>query len=62
MSGTKKLQDLFVDEHVPREERGRVPLVVDGSTIVWVAGMRVDERYRVTPATTQAIRLRFEPT
>jgi tRNA(Ile)-lysidine synthase len=46
---------------VPREERGRVPLVVDGSTIVWVAGMRVDERYRVTPATTQAIRLRFEP-
>ncbi|MBV8083914.1 MAG: tRNA lysidine(34) synthetase TilS, partial [Chloroflexi bacterium] len=61
MGGSKKLQDFFVDEHVLREERGRVPLVVDGSTIVWVAGMRVNERYKVTPATTRAIRLRFEP-
>jgi tRNA(Ile)-lysidine synthase len=61
MKGTKKLQDFFVDEHVAREKRARVPLVVDGSTIVWVAGMRVDERYKVTPATTRTIRLRFSP-
>ena len=61
MQHHKKLQDFFVDEHVPWGERGRVPLVVDGSTIVWVAGMRVDERYKVTPATKRAIRLRFEP-
>jgi hypothetical protein len=35
--------------------------VTSGDAIVWVAGMRIDDRFKVTPATTRAIRLRFEP-
>ncbi len=61
MSSPKKLQDFFVDERVPRERRDRVPIVTSGDAIVWVAGMRIDDRFKVTPATTRAIRLRFEP-
>ena len=36
----KKLQDLFVDAHVPRDERARVPVVLAGDTIIWAAGVR----------------------
>jgi tRNA(Ile)-lysidine synthase len=49
LGGRKKLQDLFVDRKVPREQRHRLPLVVDGRDgIVWVPGHAIDEAYRVT--------------
>ncbi len=41
MAGTKKLQDLFVDAHVPREERAALPLFVNARGIVWVGGLRL---------------------
>lgn len=62
MSGSKKLQDFFVDEHVPLEKRDSVPLVTTAAgAIVWVVGMRIDERFKVTPGTSTAIRLQFVP-
>ncbi len=49
MTGTRKLQDYLVDRKVPRAERDRLPLVVDGSDrIVWVVGHTVAEDFRVT--------------
>ncbi|HDY74204.1 MAG TPA: hypothetical protein ENH51_03730, partial [Euryarchaeota archaeon] len=47
----KKLQDFFVDEKVPRDERDSVPIVVSGGNIIWIAGYRMDERYRVKEGT-----------
>ena len=43
MTGTKKLQDLFVDAHLPREERGSIPVSENGRGIVWVGGLRLAE-------------------
>jgi tRNA(Ile)-lysidine synthase len=60
MDGQKKLQDFFVDEKVPRAERGRVPLVVSPRGIVWVVGHRPDERFRIGPATRRILHLRWE--
>ena len=49
LGGRKKLQDLLVDRKVAREERDRVPIVVDRSDrIVWVVGHAVAEDFRVT--------------
>jgi tRNA(Ile)-lysidine synthase len=50
LGGRKKLQDVFVDRKVPRDERVRVPVVVaaDGR-IVWVGGHVLSEPFRVTP-------------
>lgn len=53
----KKLQDFFVDEKVPRDERDSIPLIVSGEDIVWVVGYRGDERYRVTEETKKVLRL-----
>ena len=41
MSGTKKLQDFFIDGKVPREQRDSVPLLVCERGIAWVVGHRV---------------------
>ena len=38
--GTKKLKDFFIDEHVPRTARDRVPLVVCDGEVVWAVGVR----------------------
>jgi len=40
---TKKLQDFFVDEKIPRDERDAVPVVLAGDDIIWVAGYRASE-------------------
>jgi tRNA(Ile)-lysidine synthase len=53
----KKLQDFFVDEKVPRDERDKVPIIVSGDDIVWIAGYRADERFRVTQHTQKILRL-----
>ncbi|HEX16193.1 MAG: tRNA lysidine(34) synthetase TilS [Deltaproteobacteria bacterium] len=60
LGGTKKLQDFFVDEKVPRSKRSLVPVVLTGDEICWVAGMRVDERFRATPETKRTLILRLK--
>jgi tRNA(Ile)-lysidine synthetase-like protein len=47
--GRRKLQDVFVDRKVPRDERDRVPVVVDArGRLVWVAGVALADECRVT--------------
>ena len=57
MVGVKKVQDLFVDAKVPREERARIPLLCDRQGIVWVVGLRLSEDYKVTDRTKRALLL-----
>jgi tRNA(Ile)-lysidine synthase len=57
MEGSRKLSDLLVDAKVARHERGAVPVVRDGERIVWLAGIRMSDEYRVVPTTRRAIRL-----
>ena len=53
----KKLQDFFVDAKVPRDERDRVPVICSGNEIVWIAGYRADERFRVAEKTEKTLKL-----
>ena len=41
--GTRKLQDIFVDARVPREDRDRWPLVFAGESLAFVPGIAVAE-------------------
>lgn len=62
LGGRKKLQDFFVDEKVPRDERDSVPLIVTATDeIIWVVGYRPDERFKVTPSTRRVLRLVARP-
>ncbi len=40
--GSRKLQDIFVDARVPREDRDAWPLVFAGEKLAWVPGLAVD--------------------
>jgi tRNA(Ile)-lysidine synthetase-like protein len=46
--GTRKLQDVFVDARVPREDRDAWPLVFAGERLAWVPGIAADAEL-VTP-------------
>ena len=56
---TKKLSDVLGEERVPVSERQSVPVVrtAPGGSVVWVAGIRPDERFKCTPATKVLVRL-----
>ena len=54
----KKLQDFFVDAHVPRAERDAVPLVCSDRGIAWVVGQRPAEWAKITAGTRRTLRLR----
>ncbi|HEY1419963.1 MAG TPA: tRNA lysidine(34) synthetase TilS [Candidatus Dormibacteraeota bacterium] len=47
--GTRKLQDIFVDSRVPREERDAWPLVFAGDRLAWVPGIAVDADHNSVP-------------
>ncbi|KAF0145543.1 MAG: tRNA(Ile)-lysidine synthase [Nitrospirae bacterium] len=57
----KKLQDFFVDEKVPRDERDKVPIILSGEDIVWIAGYRGDERFNITSGTKKIVSLEIKP-
>lgn len=60
LGGSKKLKDFFIDLKLPPEERDRIPLVVsaDGA-IIWVVGLRLDERFKVTGETRRILSLAY---
>jgi len=47
----KKLQDFFVDNKIPRDERDAIPILVSGGEVIWIVGHRMDERFRAKEGT-----------
>lgn len=61
MQNPKKLSDFLVDQKVPLHRKHHTPLLESNGVIVWVCGLRLDNRFRVTPGTTRAVRLEYSP-
>ena len=55
--GSRPLRRVLADHGIPREERARVPLVLAGERIVWVAGVRPAEPARVILPAAERLRL-----
>lgn len=60
LTGRVKLQDLFVNEKVPRAARARVPVVACGNEVVWVPGYGVSRSWRVPSEEAPCVRLKLE--
>lgn len=54
LGGTKTLQDLFTDSHVPRSLRHGLPVVESDGRIAWVAGVAVSEEFKLSPESAEA--------
>jgi tRNA(Ile)-lysidine synthase len=55
LEGSKKLQDVFTDNKVPREDRERIPVVECDGKIVWVAGLAIGEDFRAAPYESEVV-------
>ncbi len=60
LTGQKKISDFLIDEKIPFHERKRVLVFTADGEIVWVCGLRLDNRFRVTEATTKSLKLTIE--
>ncbi|QNK62383.1 tRNA lysidine(34) synthetase TilS [Pedobacter sp. PAMC26386] len=55
MRNYKKLSDFFIDQKIPLPQKDSIPILINGNgDVVWIAGLRQDNRYKVT-ATTKKV-------
>ncbi len=57
--GAKKLKSFFIDHKIHLDQRDRIPLLVSRAEIVWVAGYRINERYKIRDDTKQVLWLQI---
>ncbi len=54
--GKKKVSDYLTDAKVKHRDRKRVLVVTEGDAIVWLVGLRMDNRYSVTRKTNRIVK------
>ncbi|MFQ5445939.1 MAG: tRNA lysidine(34) synthetase TilS [Saprospiraceae bacterium] len=57
----QKLQDFFNNRKLSRFAKDRVWILESKGDICWVAGMRLDERFKILPATKRVLEASFIP-
>jgi tRNA(Ile)-lysidine synthase len=55
MKNFKKISDVLIDMKLPLIHKKNVKVLCSGDDIVWVIGVRIDDRYKITPATQSAL-------
>ena len=58
MKGMKKLSDFFVDEKFTLADKEDAWLLTNGEEIVWLIGIRLDDRYKISPSTRNVLEIR----
>lgn len=56
----KKIKKLLIDLKIPQHEKEQVWVIESNKKIVWVCGIRSDERFKVGPATKDILHLHFQ--
>ena len=57
MKGTKKISDFLSDEKISSLEKKEHLVLTNSGRIVWVIGLRIDERFKVTTETKKILKL-----
>jgi tRNA(Ile)-lysidine synthase len=59
MDQMKKVSDFFIDNKVPVPVKKHTWLLTSGKQIVWIVGLRIDHRFRITDSTVRILKLHF---
>ena len=60
MKGTKKISDMLVDAKVPLHEKSSVYVLTSQENIVWLIGVRMDNRYKISEKTKSIYKISLE--
>jgi len=59
MDSRKKLSDFFIDRKIAVPDKKKIPILASGDSVVWICGLRLDARFRVTPSTVRLLKLSY---
>ena len=60
LKGAKKVNRFFMDRKIPRSQRDRIPIIISGGEIVWIAGLEIGDLFALNDQSRQALRLKLQ--
>ncbi len=59
MGNFKKVKDFFIDEKVPLFLRNKIPVFTSENEIIWLGGMRIDDRFKADANDKEFLRIKM---
>ncbi|MEX0985826.1 MAG: tRNA lysidine(34) synthetase TilS [Bacteroidales bacterium] len=59
MEQMKKVSDFFIDNKIPVPVKKRTWILTSGNKIVWIMGLRIDDRFKINQHTKQILKLHY---
>jgi tRNA(Ile)-lysidine synthase len=57
MKGNKKISDILTDQKVPSNKRANQFVLLNGNEIIWLIGLKLNDKYKITSKTKSVIKL-----
>ncbi len=59
MGGKKKVSDFLIDKKVSIDQKDNIYVLCSGENIVWIAGYRIDERFKIDNSSKRCFYVKF---
>ena len=56
----KKLKEYMIEEKIPKDQRQLVPVIAEGSHILWIVGYRISAYYKISEETEKILQIKIK--